>query len=74
MGKDKPRLVGILSEIYAYQVNGEMKSEPIPTTKKKIPVTEIPNNLGIVIKSTELDGFILLIDKKLAEKVNSVGK
>lgn len=44
-----------------------MKSIPIPTLKKQIPSMNIPNNLGIVIKSTELNGFIPLIDKKLIE-------
>jgi hypothetical protein len=74
MGKDKPRLAGILSEVYAYEQGGEMKSIPIPTIKKKIPVMKIPNNLGIVIKSTELDGFIPLIDKKLTEQSLKPGK
>ena len=72
LGKDKPRLAGILSEIYGYQQNGEMKSVPIPTVKKKkMPFTEIPNNLGIVIKSTELDGFIPIIDSNLSRR-NSI--
>jgi hypothetical protein len=70
LGKDRPRLAGILSDIFAYQQDGEMKSIPIPTIKKNTPVTEIPNNLGVVIKSSELDGFIPLIDKKLAEQKN----
>jgi hypothetical protein len=68
MGKDKPRLAGILSDVFAYEEHGEMKSMPIPTIEKKIPITRIPNNLGIVIKSTQLDGFIPLIDKKLEEQ------
>lgn len=68
LGKDKPRLAGILSEIYAYRQSGEMKSVPIPTVKKNIPITEIPNNLGVAVKSTELDGFIPLIDKLLEEQ------
>lgn len=65
MGKDRPRLVGILSMVYHYQQDGEMKSIPIPTLKKKIPFTNIPNNLGIAIRSIELDGFIPLIDNLL---------
>jgi len=44
-----------------------MKSIPIPTVKKQIPVVNIPNNLGIVIKSKELDGSIPLIDRKISE-------
>lgn len=65
MGKDKPRLIGILYGSYQYQQDGYMKSIPIPATMKQVPSMNIPNNLGIVIKSTELDGFIPLIDKEL---------
>jgi hypothetical protein len=68
LGKDKPRLVGILYGSFAHQQKGIMKSIPIPTSKKKVPMIDIPNNLGI--KSTELDGFIPLIDSKLAEQGN----
>src|SRR5918996_4033961 len=67
LGKDKPRLVGILYGCYLHQQAGYMKSIPIPTVKKQIPVINIPNNLGIVIKSKELDGFISLIDRKISE-------
>ena len=67
LGKDKPRLAGILSKIYAYPQSGEMKVVPIPTVKK-IPFMEIPNNLGVAIKSIELDNFIPLIDKLLQEQ------
>ena len=28
----------------------------------------MPNNLGVVIKSTELEGFIPVIDKKLEDE------
>ncbi len=70
MGKHRPRLIGILSGVYQHQQYGEMKSTPIPTIKNKIPLVNIPNNLGIVIKSTELDGFIPLIDKTLKEQEN----
>jgi hypothetical protein len=70
LGKDKPRLVGILNGSFAHQEKGIMKSIPIPTSKKQVPMIDIPNNLGIVIKSTELDGFIPLIDSKLAEPRN----
>lgn len=46
-----------------------MKRVPIPTVKEKtVPVMSIPNNIGVVIKSTELDGFIPIIDKKLKEE------
>ena len=52
MSKDKPRLVGILYGSFAHQQKGIMKSIPIPTSKKKVPIVDTSNNLGIVIKST----------------------
>ena len=68
MGKDKPRLIGILFAVFNYEEKGEMMSVPIPKLATEIPVIKIPNNIGIVIKSTQLDGFIPLIDKKLEEQ------
>lgn len=70
LGKHRPRLVGILSEVFYQEQKGEILNLPIPTVKKKVPIFRIPNNLGIVIKSTELDGFIPLIDKLLEEQKN----
>jgi hypothetical protein len=68
LGKHRPRLVGILSQVFHQEQQGEMVSTPIATVKKNIPFFRIPNNLGIVIKSTELEGFIPLIDKILKEQ------
>lgn len=68
LGKHRPRLVGILSEVFYQEQKGEMITVPIPTVKKKVPIFSIPNNLAIVIKSTELNGFIPLIDKLLNEQ------
>lgn len=45
-----------------------MKRIPIPTVKSKVSVMSMPNNLGVVIKSTELEGFIPVIDKKLKDE------
>jgi hypothetical protein len=38
LGKDKPRLAGVLSKIYAYPQSGDMKVAPIPTVKEKFPI------------------------------------
>lgn len=67
LGKDKPRLVGILYAYLAHHEDGYMKLVLIPTVKRNIPIIKIPNNLGVVIKSKELDGFIPLIDRKISE-------
>ncbi len=73
-GKHLPRLVGILSSGYLHQANGEMKNIPIPTLYKKVPLVNIPNHLGIVIKSTELDGFIPVIDMIIKEQESKLSK
>ena len=39
ISKDKPRLVGILYGSFAHQQKGIMKSIPIPTSKKKVPMS-----------------------------------
>lgn len=68
LGLDKPRLVGIIYAVFLHEEMGEMKRIPIPTVKSKVPVMSMPNNLGVVIKSTELEGFIPVIDKKLKDE------
>ncbi|WP_415280820.1 S1 family peptidase [Candidatus Nitrososphaera sp. FF02] len=65
LGKDKPRLAGILSSVYLHRQKGVMESVPIPTKRNEVPIMDVPNNLGVVIKSTELDGFIPLIDERI---------
>lgn len=68
LGKHRPRLVGILSHVFHQEQKGDMISIPIPTVKKQVPLVKIPNNLGVVIKSSQLDGFIPLIDKLLKDQ------
>ena len=68
LGKDKPRLLGILYGVFQHLEKGTMECVPIPTARKKVPVIHVPNNIGIAIKSTQLDGFIPLIDKKLSDE------
>jgi hypothetical protein len=68
LGLDKPRLAGIIYAVFRHREEGKMERIPIPTVKNKVPVMSIPNNLGLAIKSTELDGFIPVIDKKLEEE------
>ena len=74
MAKHLPRLVGILSSVHVHKTYGEMKSIPIPTLYKEVPFIQIPNNLGIVIKSTELDKFIPVIDKIIKEAESKLSK
>jgi hypothetical protein len=69
-GKHRPRLAGILSKVFHHPEKGKYRSIPIPARIKKEPYVEIPNNLGVVIRCTELDGFISLIDEALDKSKN----
>jgi hypothetical protein len=72
LGKDKPRLAGILSSGFMHSETGELKSIPIPTVKKnKVFEVSFPNNLGVVIKHTELEGFIPTINEKIKQYQNA---
>jgi hypothetical protein len=50
-------LVGITYAVYQYSASGEIIIEDIPTMNKPITRSLIPNNLGLVIKSTRLKDF-----------------
>jgi len=38
-----------------HTASGEIVLAPVPTQNKPVALTSIPNNLGYVIKATELD-------------------
>jgi hypothetical protein len=40
-----------------HTASGEIVIEPVPTKKVPMSLTLIPNNLGYVIKATELDAI-----------------
>lgn len=51
---NRVKLVGIVYAVAQHMVSGDLKIVDVPTLKKPIPVTKIPNNLGVVIKAKEL--------------------
>lgn len=51
------KLLGVLYAGPQHTVNGEIVLEPIATQSKAISRTSIPNNLGFVIKASELAAF-----------------
>lgn len=53
----KVKLIGIIYGCYQHMATGEIIAAEIPTTLKPIPITGIPNNLGIAIKSSVLLDF-----------------
>lgn len=48
------KLLGILYAGPIYNAQGEVKVVPIPQATKVVAITGMPNNLGYVIKSSEL--------------------
>lgn len=51
------KLLGILYAGPQHTASGEIILTPVPTQNKPISLTSMPNNLGYVIKATELDAI-----------------
>lgn len=67
VGRGRLKLLGILYAGPQYQVTGEVKVVTVPTQNIPISISTIPNNLGICIKSGQLQVFEDLFQKALAE-------
>ena len=63
IGPGRIRLLGILYAGPQHTVTGEIKVVEVPTQNKPIPISTIPNNLGMVIKSSELQKFDQIFSK-----------
>ncbi len=57
LGAHRIKLLGILYAGPIQQITGEIEIVEIPTENRPIPVSTIPINLGIVIKSSTLSDF-----------------
>ena len=55
------RLLGILYAGPQHTASGEIEIRPIPVSSKPVPVTRIPNNLGYIIKATQLNNIETLV-------------
>jgi len=53
----KVALLGILYGGHEYNVEGEIKLEPIPTQMIPVPISRLPINIGNVIKANQILGF-----------------
>ena len=60
-------LIGILYAGPQYTVHGEIIVSPVPTQNRPVSQTSIPNNLGYVIKATEIE----ILNKVANEKLQS---
>jgi hypothetical protein len=65
------KLLGILYAGPQHTVTGEIKIVTIPTRNVPLSVSTIPNNLGMVIRSSKLDFFQDMFTKYLANAKNA---
>ena len=54
---DRLMLIGIVYAVAQHTVSGNLEFVDIPVVKQPLAVTQIPNNLGVVIKAKELLKF-----------------
>lgn len=64
------KLLGVLYAGPQHRADGEIVLAPIPTQNKPMSVTSIPNNLGYVIKATELEAIEQIASKLLTQSTN----
>jgi len=57
MGASRIKLLGVLHGGPQHTVEGEVRIVTIPTQQKAVAVANIPNNLGVVIKSERVLAF-----------------
>lgn len=63
IGAHRIKLLGVLYAGPVQQISGEIEIVEVPTENKPIPVSSIPINLGMVIKSSTLSDFDELFRK-----------
>ncbi|MGI0014734.1 MAG: S1 family peptidase [Nitrososphaera sp.] len=61
--KTRIHLLGVASAVKTQSWDGTIEVRDIPISKMPVPVTDIPINLGIVIKSTRISEFEPLLRK-----------
>lgn len=63
-------LVGIVYAVAQHLVNGDIGFVQVPSLTKPIVQTNIPNNLGCVIKASRLFDFEAVIQKEIEKETN----
>jgi hypothetical protein len=60
---DRIMLLGIVFQVALHTALGEIKIISIPTKQQAVPILGVPNNLGIVIKSSKLLDFEPILEQ-----------
>ena len=64
------KLLGIVYAVAQHQVSGNLRFIDVPVTKTPISITQIPNNLGVVIKAKELFAFESILREVLNKSLS----
>lgn len=67
IGPSRVKLLGVLYAGPQHTVSGEIRVIQIPTQNIPVPVSTIPNNLGMVIKASQLDAFEKIFENSANE-------
>jgi hypothetical protein len=62
------KLLGILYAGPQHNANGEIVVIPVPTSNKPIAMTSIPNNLGYVIKASQIQSIETIAENLLTNQ------
>lgn len=67
LGSSRLYLLGVVYAVHLHRTTGEIMQIPVPTDMRPVPVSNIPNNLGIVIPAHRIIEFDNVI-KALIQK------
>lgn len=68
IGPSRVKLLGVLYAGTQHTVSGEIKVVQVPTQKAAVSISSIPNNLGIVIKASQLAAFDRIFEKAVSQQ------
>ena len=67
IGPSRVKLLGVLYAGPQHSVSGEVQIVQVPTQNVAVAVSSIPNNLGIVIKSSQLTAFDHIFERMVKQ-------
>ncbi len=67
LGASRFYLLGVIFAVHLHQATGEIVQIPVPTDMRQIPVSNIPNNLGLVIPAYRIFEFDDVLRKLLPQ-------
>lgn len=67
LGTSRIHLLGVVFAVHLHTATGELVQVPIPTDMRPVPISQIPNNLGIVIPSYRIMEFDAVLKKILPD-------